>query len=62
MKVDVPALAASLRALGVEFPACRPILADAARGLEQLAHDLVEAQASARVLGPRWGSQEPPEP
>jgi len=59
---DVPALVASLRALTAQMPACGPIAEEAARQLERLAHELVEARAGARVIGPRWGAMEPPEP
>lgn len=59
---DVPALCASLRALAAQVPASREIASEAARQLERLAHELVEARAGARVIGPRWGAMEPPEP
>lgn len=59
---DVPALCASLRALAAQVPACGPIAAEAASVLERLAHELVEAQAAARGMGPRWGGPRSPEP
>ncbi len=59
---DVPDLCASLRAMAVQVPACGPVATEAAALLERLAHELVEARASARVMGPRYGTMEPPEP
>lgn len=59
---DVPALCASLRALAAQMPVSREIAAEAASVLERLAHELVEAQASARGMGPRYGGPRSPDP
>lgn len=54
--LNVPALAASLRALAIQIPACRRLSDEAADVLEKLAHALLEELArAARALsaGPR---------
>jgi len=59
---DVPALCASLRALAAQVPVSREIAAEAASTLERLAHELVEARAARKVIGPRYDGPRSPEP